>query len=145
MPRPPIPLSGKARYRADNARRARQKVRVLQQLVDTTKAMYGCARCRTFDRIVLEFHHLDPSVKDETVALMVRKRTPWGVIQTEIRKCIVVCSNCHKRIHHELRATDPDYERIPLLPLDHPLLKDTSLPDEGRGMIAEAMARGWPP
>lgn len=43
----------------------------------------------------LDFHHLDPKIKD---------KKPIGIMYLEealeeIKKCILVCSNCHREIH----------------------------------------------
>jgi len=46
----------------------------------------------------LEFHHLDPDEKDFGIASSGYTRS-WEKIRTELDKCILVCSNCHKEIH----------------------------------------------
>ncbi len=43
----------------------------------------------------LDFHHLDPSRKDFGIA---NKKSKLK-IQQEIKKCILVCKNCHGEIH----------------------------------------------
>jgi len=59
-----------------------------------------CERCG-YDKCIsaLEFHHVDPETKamknlGTTVALSKQKE--------EADKCILVCANCHREIHHEL-------------------------------------------
>lgn len=46
----------------------------------------------------LEFHHLDPSVKDFSVSVDGSTRS-WERIKKEIEKCALVCANCHREIH----------------------------------------------
>lgn len=46
----------------------------------------------------LDFHHLDPSKKDFTITTSKYSHN-WDVIQNELDKCILLCSNCH-RIEH---------------------------------------------
>ena len=62
-----------------------------------------CEKCG-YDKhhAALEFHHIDPSTKVLEVAAMVRT---YGLekIQEEIDKCILICSNCHRILHHEER------------------------------------------
>lgn len=63
----------------------------------------ACSRCG-YDKCInaLEFHHLDPltkEVKDEF------RGWTWARILKEIEKCILVCSNCHREIHSELRSS----------------------------------------
>lgn len=48
----------------------------------------------------LEFHHLNPEEKDFTIATNVNIATEKAI--EEIKKCILVCANCHREIHAEL-------------------------------------------
>ncbi len=45
------------------------------------------------------FHHLNPSEKEFTIALAVNLGYSLNRIKNEIKKCIIVCSNCHAEIH----------------------------------------------
>lgn len=49
----------------------------------------------------LEFHHIDPSEKDATPKSLMRNKD-IDVIMDEIKKCILVCKNCHTEIHHPI-------------------------------------------
>lgn len=51
----------------------------------------------------LEFHHTDPSVKDLTLAQAVHNGWGRDRILEEMQKCEVMCSNCHRKLHHEER------------------------------------------
>lgn len=65
------------------------------------KSMCGCLHCKEKDWVVLELHHVDPSTKEQTLsALCTYSRVR---LKAEIRKCIVLCANCHRREHHRLR------------------------------------------
>jgi len=46
----------------------------------------------------LEFHHLDPSKKEHTIANIRSKDT----LTTELDKCVLLCSNCHQEVHDGL-------------------------------------------
>jgi transposase len=46
----------------------------------------------------LEFHHKDLSKKD--LNFKSSKSWGWGRLKKEIDKCILVCANCHREIHH---------------------------------------------
>jgi DNA invertase Pin-like site-specific DNA recombinase len=48
----------------------------------------------------LEFHHKDPNEKDFTIS---GKSWSFERLKKEADKCILVCSNCHKEIHFELK------------------------------------------
>jgi endogenous inhibitor of DNA gyrase (YacG/DUF329 family) len=46
----------------------------------------------------LEFHHLDPNEKDFSMSVSGTTRS-WQKTVPELRKCICVCSNCHREAH----------------------------------------------
>lgn len=48
---------------------------------------------------VLEFHHLDPSTKETSWGAIRGNIKSWNRILEEMRKCVMVCSNCHKEVH----------------------------------------------
>jgi len=51
----------------------------------------------------LHFHHIDPKTKSFTVSdAFSRKGYTEEEVQAEIKKCILVCANCHAEIHAEL-------------------------------------------
>lgn len=59
-----------------------------------------CERCG-YDKYLgaLEFHHLDPSKKEFTIGN--RDFKLQDCIE-ESKKCILICSNCHKELHANL-------------------------------------------
>lgn len=50
----------------------------------------------------LEFHHLNKNEKEEEPAYVIM-RWSWERAKKELDKCILVCSNCHREIHAELK------------------------------------------
>ena len=44
----------------------------------------------------LDFHHLDPSIKEFNLT---RNSIGWNKLQSELDKCVLLCSNCHRMIH----------------------------------------------
>jgi hypothetical protein len=80
----------------NNTQRSRYKAKV-KAIIDNAK-MVGCYFCRENDPIVLQFHHVDPASKSFHVG---HSHTSRGIaaVEAEIAKCVVVCSNCHLRIH----------------------------------------------
>ena len=65
--------------------------------IDRVKRFKGCSHCGyKKNPVALQFHHVDPSTKLYNVACMRRSSyKQWGKIKTEMRKCIVLCANCH--------------------------------------------------
>lgn len=74
---------------------ARNKV-TAKRLMDW-KASKGCKSCGENDPVCLDLHHLDPSIKENDVSNLLTYG--WETIMIEAAKCIVVCSNCHRKIH----------------------------------------------
>ena len=69
-----------------------------QKLIDGLKT--ECVICGEDRYWVLDFHHKDQTKKDFTIANAVSKNYGKDKIIKEVNKCIVVCSNCHRHIHH---------------------------------------------
>lgn len=55
-----------------------------------------CGYCRNYS--ALEFHHIDPSKKE--FEFEVGRRCSWDKMIEELKKCILLCSNCHREEHH---------------------------------------------
>ena len=60
-----------------------------------------CQLCG-YDKCIsaLELHHLNPVEKEFNFAK--QKNKAWEDLQGELKKCILVCSNCHKEIHSKI-------------------------------------------
>ena len=56
-----------------------------------------CIICGESDPIVLEFDHRDPSEKEGGISDMITTGISMDKVILEIKKCDVLCSNCHKR------------------------------------------------
>lgn len=51
---------------------------------------------------VYDFHHLDPLQKDYDWNKLRLKS--WSNITKELDKCVLLCSNCHRIRHHNMRS-----------------------------------------
>jgi len=56
-------------------------------------------------KAALEFHHKDPKEKDFNIG---GKTYSFEVLKKEVDKCLLVCSNCHREIHDNLRISTND-------------------------------------
>lgn len=61
-----------------------------------------CLKCGFSDKRALEFHHRNPIDKKFCISDYSHSR-PFDVIEEEIRKCDILCSNCHQILEYELR------------------------------------------
>lgn len=62
----------------------------------------GCIDCGETHPATLDFHHRDPSEKKATIARLLSVSS-ITTIQTEIAKCDLLCSNCHRKRHYAER------------------------------------------
>ena len=61
-----------------------------------------CWRCEAvFDRDVYDFHHIVPSAKKYDWNTL--KRRKWDTIKKELDICVLLCANCHRLAHREMR------------------------------------------
>jgi hypothetical protein len=68
-----------------------------KEVIDSAKT--PCVVCGEEDPVVIEFHHLDArkDVGGELVSRALRQSKKKFL--EEIKKCVCVCANCHRRIH----------------------------------------------
>jgi hypothetical protein len=88
-------------YYKDKARAKKEENR---RLFTELKKMLGCRLCPEDSPCTLDFHHYDPSEKhksgeDGQVGHMVMNGFGWSMVVKEIKKCICLCSNCHRKVH----------------------------------------------
>lgn len=84
-------------HRAAVAARAQRLLDEQRQLVVDYLLEHPCVDCGEGDVRVLEFDHRPGVEKRAPIALLVRSRHSWGVVEAEIAKCDVRCANCHRR------------------------------------------------
>lgn len=76
----------------------------LKRFLNRYKSLCGCKICNEKHPATLDFHHRDPSVKESTICqLAFGRKFSIARLKNEIRKCIVLCSNCHRKLHYEER------------------------------------------
>lgn len=61
-------------------------------------AICGYKKCHT----ALHLHHLDSATKEFQFSKVKTNPASWSKIVKELRKCILVCGNCHGEIHEKL-------------------------------------------
>lgn len=63
---------------------------------------HKCACCGLVDNpIIYDFHHLDPKTKEFGIANATTTRSKQAYFK-EAKKCIMLCSNCHRKIENNL-------------------------------------------
>lgn len=89
---------------SDDQKRRKYQLQVLRKKnirskLNTYKKAHPCS-CGETHLACLEFHHIGDG-KEINIADAVRHGWSWKRILQEIKKCIVVCANCHRKIHFE--------------------------------------------
>lgn len=64
------------------------------------KKLCKCSICGENRYWILDFHHKNPNEKDFSIGSFHREIS-IEKIKNEIRKCIVLCSNCHRDLHYK--------------------------------------------
>lgn len=65
----------------------------------------GCCQSCGYNKYsaALDFHHLDPSVKEFDLANKISSIELNDDVLAELDKCILLCANCHRAVHnHDL-------------------------------------------
>jgi len=81
---------------AQRSKEARQRKRKWYNEIMQDKS---CVRCGESDKACLDWHHIDPSEKEQAVAYLLCNRSRKSILE-EIEKCICLCSNCHRKLHY---------------------------------------------
>lgn len=93
-----------AAKKKENAKLHRTATKIRnREFIRQYKADRGCSRCTEKHPACIDFHHTSPDTKFKEVSLMLK----YGIdtIKAEIAKCILLCKNCHAKLHDAERNT----------------------------------------
>lgn len=84
-----------------------ERIIITTEKLRKIKTENPCLDCGNyFPFMCMDFDHLDPENKDNNVGQLVSSGKSWNRIEREIKKCELVCSNCHrKRTYNRLMGT----------------------------------------
>lgn len=85
--------------KSENVKRWREKTK--QRIIQSFGGY--CGKCH-YNRCAdaLELHHIDPNKKEFGIGGMRADIVSWERICIELRKCVLLCSNCHRELHDNL-------------------------------------------
>lgn len=94
-------------YRKEHYERNKKKVRQqvyerrsdLREWLKDLKKDLKCSQCGEDHIACLDFHHLDPTEKDLSIAEAPSRGWSQTRALEEMKKCVVLCSNCHRKLH----------------------------------------------
>lgn len=74
--------------------------------LDEYKSKLSCSVCGEDHPACLDFHHKDSKTKDFSLGMI----RGWGYgkerMLREIGKCMILCANCHRKVHFEDRKKE---------------------------------------
>ena len=76
-----------------------QFTEMMRERCNQIKHATGCHFCQELEPICLDFHHRLQFEKHLSISEMINRHSNWDKIITEIEKCVVVCANCHRKVH----------------------------------------------
>lgn len=71
------------------------------------KSAIGCKKCGEKRHYMLDFHHRNPEEKEVVISDCTRKSL--HALLEELKKCDILCSNCHREWHYLYNTTDITY------------------------------------
>lgn len=76
-----------------------RKIKIRKEFNDF-KSNLKCEKCGESHVATLDFHHINSNEKEIGISKAIA--LGWGVerIKKELDKCIVLCSNCHRKLHY---------------------------------------------
>lgn len=82
------------RYALLNIKKLNTKLKIIKHCGNK------CKDCKlSFPPECYDFHHTEPSKKDKNISVLLT--CSWTTILKELRKCVMICANCH-RVRHKI-------------------------------------------
>lgn len=73
-----------------------ERIKNNKAFTNRVKTKLGCKKCGYNEHpAALSFNHIDPSIKFRNISAMVHEDYSIHKIKKEMRKCEVLCANCH--------------------------------------------------
>jgi predicted HNH restriction endonuclease len=74
---------------------SKKHIKKYNQLIQEWKSQ-GCKKCGETRAHIIDAHHVDPEIKNFMVGTAARG---IKITKEELKKCIPLCSNCHRDFH----------------------------------------------
>lgn len=101
------------------------------------ESMGGCCQVCGYNKCneALELHHLDPSQKDFNFGCVTANPKSAEKIKEELKKCVLICANCHREVHNNVTEIPKDYKILDeklFIKLNTRMKKDSKCPVCGK-------------
>jgi len=64
------------------------------------KSNLKCSKCKENHPSTIDFHHKQGEEKENAISHLVSNGYSIKKIESELKKCQVLCSNCHRKLHY---------------------------------------------
>ena len=85
------------KYKLRRRQEVKERKKIIAKWFWKYRKKQRCAKCGENHPACLDFHHEEKKEKEVTV--MVHEGYSIKRIMVEIKKCDVLCSNCHRKLH----------------------------------------------
>jgi hypothetical protein len=79
----------------------KKRKKELKNWYNEYKSNLKCEKCGENHPAVLDFHHINSNEKDFSIGTAMGVGNSIETILKEISKCMILCSNCHRKLHYE--------------------------------------------
>lgn len=83
----------------------------------------------------LALHHLDPSQKDIGLGAIRANPKNWQTIVEELRKCVLICHNCHSEVHAGMTLVPEDAPKFDEAFADYKLMEKVAREDLANSLM----------
>ena len=83
-----------------------RRKREIKEWLASYKGNLSCKKCGENHPATLEFHHKKGSEKGGAISYLADRGCSIKKILEEMKKCEVLCSNCHQKLHHYERKAN---------------------------------------
>ena len=94
--------AGYERNKEQRQKREREKKAVAKEKWRNFKSTLSCVQCGQNHPATLDFHHIEKHPDNRSVNKLLTNRA-YKQVMEEIKKCMVLCANCHRIHHHNER------------------------------------------
>ena len=89
-----------SKHKKEEIERSKARKKMLREWFNKYKKNLSCSKCGENHTACLEFHHLNEKEKSFGISHSIESMGySKEKMMNEIKKCIVLCSNCHRKLH----------------------------------------------
>jgi len=88
-------------HKDSEKKHVKKRKKRIKKWFESYKSNLCCSKCSENHSATLDFHHKLGKNKEMDIAKMVYEGYSIERIKKELKKCIVLCANCHRKEHYK--------------------------------------------